>query len=485
MQFEGLIKQNCEDFIVDEINVGGIIAKITNQNIPSLPEDYYKAESADRNKPSAENKQISELLSREDIENIKNFADKANSKDFHEILDIPSYEDKDDRTAIFGYIATNYPHLSAITDKKTNMIHLQRNSTWDLFEELVSKEDLKELRIFFTYNPLVSSFLTENRSLQLSPQDDKEKRTQIHHLLQETFPYIITTTNNSNCIIIRCKPKGKKRFANNISSKNEISIYNTQLTIEKNGIETTELINSISTVLKIPQSWISIAGIKDKKAVTTQYMNIRNVQSGIIKNKLETIPNISVGNFLYTKDMLSVGQLWGNQFTILIRDINSIVSNDSIDRVFKTIVEEGFPNTYGSQRVGQEKYINTAPLIGKYIIEEDYKHAIDCILTPENTGDDRLNEGLTIYKETNNIKEALQRIPKQYHVIIDVLHNIRRYGDTNDELVFNHISSLNKQIYVRSYQSSLFNQVTDYITFYVKLQCYYTQHMIKYFISAL
>lgn len=71
--------------------------------------------------------------------------------------------------------------------------------------------------------------------------------------------------------------------------------------------------------LKIKPGRISIAGTKDKRAVTTQRVCIFKLAPKQIVAITSRNPKVSVGNFKIRKEQLKLGDLYGNRFSIVIR----------------------------------------------------------------------------------------------------------------------------------------------------------------------
>lgn len=149
--------------------------------------------------------------------------------------------------------------------------------------------------------------------------------------------------------------------------------------LTKTNIETTELINLLSKELSISSTSIHIAGIKDKRAVTTQWIQFQSVSPKRIINQLEALqqltPSLQFGNYSYQQSVMNVGDLYGNQFTICVRHIqNTSETRTLLQGQLQQVCEHGymirrsdhssFPNLYGTQRVGNTKYHYQAFMIG-------------------------------------------------------------------------------------------------------------------------
>jgi tRNA pseudouridine13 synthase len=129
------------------------------------------------------------------------------------------------------------------------------------------------------------------------------------------------------------------------------------LKIVKNNCDTWELIDRLAKFLNVFSNEIGYAGLKDKRATTTQYITIPKKYSKEIKlfrnKKIEIIDT-----FLH-KEKLNIGDLEGNRFKINLHNIG-ITDINHIQKIIKLIVKEGMPNYFGYQRFGKDVVDNLA-----------------------------------------------------------------------------------------------------------------------------
>ena len=129
------------------------------------------------------------------------------------------------------------------------------------------------------------------------------------------------------------------------------------LKIVKNNCDTWELIDRLAKFLNVFSNEIGYAGLKDKRATTTQYITIPKKYSKEIKlfrnKKIEIIDT-----FLH-KEKLNIGDLEGNRFKINLHNVG-ITDINHIQKIIKLIVKEGMPNYFGYQRFGKDVVDNLA-----------------------------------------------------------------------------------------------------------------------------
>lgn len=121
------------------------------------------------------------------------------------------------------------------------------------------------------------------------------------------------------------------------------------LRIEKRGLNTEELVKSLARCLNKPVKSISYAGLKDRQALTTQWLSV-HCPGEDIANASELEGSgwrvIDCGRHL---KKLKIGGLSGNQFTVILRDM---LNTDDIEERLNVIQLGGVPNYFGPQRFG-------------------------------------------------------------------------------------------------------------------------------------
>jgi len=121
------------------------------------------------------------------------------------------------------------------------------------------------------------------------------------------------------------------------------------LWIEKKDVAANDLVKHVSRTLRCSPGDIGVAGLKDRRAVTRQWLSVP-------AKLAEAVPQIDTDAIRVLKsarhgNKLRTGHLRGNRFTILIRDVGEQAAERAaaiVDRVQKL----GFPNYYGAQRFG-------------------------------------------------------------------------------------------------------------------------------------
>ncbi|RXJ84461.1 tRNA pseudouridine(13) synthase TruD [Arcobacter cloacae] len=143
------------------------------------------------------------------------------------------------------------------------------------------------------------------------------------------------------------------------------------LKIKKNNCDTWELIDRLAKFLGVYSNEIGYAGLKDKRATTTQYISIPKKYSKEIKlfrnKKIEILET-----FLHN-EKLNIGDLEGNRFKINLHNVE-IPDVNHIQKIIKIISKNGIPNYFGYQRFGKEVVENfekaKAVVYGEEIVKD-------------------------------------------------------------------------------------------------------------------
>lgn len=224
--------------------------------------------------------------------------------------------------------------------------------------------------------------------------------------------------------------------------------------IRSRNWETNRLIRQFARALGISRKRISFAGTKDKRAITTQLMAF---QTPIEKLSELRITDVEILDPYTTNKKIDLGDLIGNEFDIVIRDIKNDVKKN-VEEIKKQILKlGGFPNFFGVQRFGAIRPITH--IVGKYIVLEDFKKAVHTYIGNPIEGEAKESYLAREYLEkTKNYSEALKRYPKKLGFERAVLNHLV----CNPEDYVDALKNLPKNLlmmFVHAYQSFLFNKI--------------------------
>ncbi len=146
------------------------------------------------------------------------------------------------------------------------------------------------------------------------------------------------------------------------------------LKIKKQFLSTWELIKTISKELEITENLIGYAGLKDKNATTTQYISIPLNKSRDYKRL--NGKNIQVLETYQHNQKIKIGDLNGNKFKIILKEINE-VDLPIIYQTLSQIQKNGMPNYFGYQRFGKDTTFEQCKNIvygDEFTIDKKLKH---------------------------------------------------------------------------------------------------------------
>ncbi len=224
----------------------------------------------------------------------------------------------------------------------------------------------------------------------------------------------------------------------------------------KRNVDSIHAIRTLSKVIGVSYKRFSYAGIKDRRAITSQRVSFyRGSPQDLIGRE---IPDMEILHPHRVSKPVVPGALLGNRFTVIIRDIN--LTHGEVQRRIEQIMQEyeiigGFLNFFGPQRFGILR--PTTHLVGKQIVLGNFQEAIQILIegepSPEEEVDDILEDraqGIISNQRTSGdtrtgtyeraIQHYLNKHPGDYQGSFRVLPK---------DLA---------RLYIHAYQSYLFNR---------------------------
>ena len=238
--------------------------------------------------------------------------------------------------------------------------------------------------------------------------------------------------------------------------------------IEKIGRTTLDVVLDIARDLHIDRKRMGFAGMKDKKALTRQWICIANMDS---EEQFRQIENVDI----YTTDFLKItrgrkklrmGQLKGNKFRILIRDLDDIEKSAEVaNEVLNELEVTGVPNYFGWQRFGRPR--TNTHLVGEALIHNDLAEAVRRYVGNPSEDESLENQKARQAYDDGDLEKSLELMGKgmRYEkMIVRQLIKDSKKGELDDKAYMNAIHALPKplqRMFVHAYQSYLFNDVVS------------------------
>lgn len=398
--FRAVLKQTAHDFVVNEVLLSGKVARLTKlAQFPSTEEKSTgKRSHADRDKTDVEESDLAQggqsktEISFDEIqscfdEDQKNEVTKAIIK----LIDsggteliLPVCKEKQKRTVIHGWVRKNLSGYvtdtieSELNGEKGQAIRLRTKSSCRPWKRRRAPRGGKE-----------GSRAVPVDARNDNTYDPREKR------------YV----RRENC------SNGENSY---VDSKTQVSFV-----LWKRNKDTLEAINVLARVLRVPPSAFAYAGTKDKRAVTTQLVQIRGVsearlaRANIVLARMDRkFRTVAVGNFEILGNeparSLNLGDLLGNRFTLALRDLD--VRNEDDETNIKLAVDgirmHGFVNYFGLQRFGTG--VSGTHETGFAVLRGNFEDVCRRILLPVSVGDPSVKGKNGITPERKQLVQALQ-----------------------------------------------------------------------------
>ena len=249
---------------------------------------------------------------------------------------------------------------------------------WDSISDLISPDVKNSILAIDAENP--------DNTAVISDAVDKEQRTRIHKFIKTSFTYLASETlKDTNSILIKYMSKATGR------DKHRDRMEHIRFVLQKTNRDTFDALNMISRQMNVSHKLFGIAGTKDKRGITTQFVTASKVSIPKLKgirNRLGDM--VSISGFKEVQKPLKLGDLFGNRFTIALRNVAGPV--ESIERAVESLKETGFINYFGMQRFGGGHF--GTHQIGQLIMQQKYREACEFIMNPMGLNDDDISENL-------------------------------------------------------------------------------------------
>lgn len=225
---------------------------------------------------------------------------------------------------------------------------------------------------------------------------------------------------------------------NSINDQEGYAIYK----LKKKNIDTN---HALSDVFRKKGIRLKSLGLKDASAITEQFVCSRNKGRRAIENF--STDRYSLKKIGFVKKSLSKKDMISNHFKIKISGCSdNLHSFTEYDKIL---------NFYGYQRFGSKRPVTH--LIGKAILQRDFKKAVDLILSFTSSYDLKVNTEIREkLSDKENYAKYFDQVPHQMDIERIVLKEMIEHDDPLRAIRAIPISL--RRFYIQAYQSFLFNQ---------------------------
>lgn len=181
-------------------------------------------------------------------------------------------------------------------------------------------------------------------------------------------------------------------------------------TLHKSNRETQDALGHMSRMMGCHPRDLTVCGTKDKRAVTVQrvclkrgertltsvWRTLNGIKQGKRSEKIAMEQRgergVRIGDMSYSHDMLDLGMLKGNKFTITLRSVEGS-RQDEIKVILDSLRDHGFINFYGKPFAeiqfhaltsGMQRFgTSTVPthVTGLHLLKGQWKEAVDSVLS--------------------------------------------------------------------------------------------------------
>jgi tRNA pseudouridine13 synthase len=224
-------------------------------------------------------------------------------------------------------------------------------------------------------------------------------------------------------------------------------------TVQKMGLSTMSVANILASSLKVSRNHVTYAGLKDKRAITVQSMSVPAKAIELLPT-LE-LSRIDIRDARFTRHPVQIGDLWGNRFSVLLRDIGSDCS--SALEVASQLREKPLLNYFGVQRFGLAR--PNTHLVGKALIKREFEEAVRIMLstTSEYEPESLTTIRLELSDNLTPTEEMIELLPEDMGYEKTVMRELVKHpGDFQRAITKMPPRVLTLQVH--AYQSYIFNR---------------------------
>jgi tRNA pseudouridine13 synthase len=214
--------------------------------------------------------------------------------------------------------------------------------------------------------------------------------------------------------------------------------------LEKRDIDSNHALFEIERELHMR---FRVMGIKDAKAVTTQYAGMERVMRNPPAELKSRHTRLTLKGF--TKHPLQKKFLAGNKFEIRIYNVRSSDLSGFVPQIGKV------GNFYGLQRFGSERLVTH--LIGREIVKRNFIQAVELLLCHTTEFDTQMSREIrNKCVDPSNYRQVLKMLPRGMDIERQVLSAL--VAGRNTIAALRAVPITIRRLFVQAYQAYIFNR---------------------------
>lgn len=233
-----------------------------------------------------------------------------------------------------------------------------------------------------------------------------------------------------------------KHLSNQPLKPNSFALYS----LTKKGLDTIHAAAIIERKFGVRVKYL---GIKDAKAITTQYLTVPTSSKCIAEKVSNRILLRKLGYLTYP---INRSHLIGNRFKIRVREVATV---ENLEKILDAIENKGVPNFFGYQRFGSKRPVTH--LIGRALIKRRFNEAIELLLSYTTEEEDLQVQGIRRMLSEDPTAVDAKALPYKMDLEKCVLRSLKKHPKDYVKAV-RALPLRVTRLFINAYQAYLFNK---------------------------